>query len=105
MNIISENQLLGTDAWRRTRPSINHEIEGFASATSVNHGENIAFYINTKASTFRIDIFRMGWYQGHFGRLMLSIANLNGVSQPKYLFETERRLVECNWRPSYKLLL
>ena len=34
---------------------------------------------------------------------MLSIANLTGVSQPKYLFETERRLVECNWRPSYTL--
>ena len=32
-----------------------------SSATSVNHSENIALYVNTRASTFRIDIFRMGW--------------------------------------------
>ena len=38
MDIISENRLPGTDAWKITNPVKYQEIEGFASATSVNHG-------------------------------------------------------------------
>ena len=51
-----------TDAWRITRPSIliPHQIEGFASATSVNIGETITFFVNCMAPSFSIDIFRMG---------------------------------------------
>jgi hypothetical protein len=62
MNRIPENQLPGTDAWRITRPSIliPHQIEGFASATSVNIGETITFFVNCMAPSFSIDIFMSG---------------------------------------------
>jgi len=117
MDIISENHLPGTDAWKITNPAVNQEIEGFASATSVHHGENIAFYVNTKASIFRMDIFRMGWYQGHWGRLMTSIDRLVGKSHDPLFTEDgcgnarnaagiliKRQMIECLWDPPSYIL-
>lgn len=104
MDIVSENQQRGTDSWKISSPANNHEIEGYASATSVNQGENIIFYVNTLTPSFRIDFFRLGWYNGFGGRQMMSKKDLKGVvQQPTYNFNQQLRMVECNWQPSYTL--
>ncbi len=69
--ITRENQLAGTTEWNLTSPATNREIEGYASATSVNHGEPIRFYVNTTARAYTIDVFRMGWYGGLGGRRVM----------------------------------
>ncbi|MCT9038913.1 hypothetical protein N6H07_23550, partial [Enterobacter cloacae] len=57
-----ENAKPGTTAWQLTNPALAHEIEGYASATSVNPGGVIDFMVNTTAASFNVDIYRMGWY-------------------------------------------
>ncbi len=68
--IQTENAKPGSDPseWGVTGcPANNHEIEGFASKTSYNKGEQIDFYINSPAP-YDIKVFRMGWYGGKGAR-------------------------------------
>ena len=62
--IVAENQKLGTRNWQLTRPATKREIEGYASATSINCGERIDLYVNTESPNFTLEVFRMGWYGG-----------------------------------------
>ncbi len=48
-------------------------IQGFATDISVNVGQVINFKINTDASAYTIDIYRMGYYAGKGARLITSI--------------------------------
>src|SRR5713101_3626042 len=44
-----------------TNPATNGEIEGYASAVSVNRGEGIMLFVNTKEPSYTLDMFRVGW--------------------------------------------
>jgi hypothetical protein len=48
-------------------------IQGFADAISVNQGGTINFKIDTPASAYTIDIYRMGYYGGNGARKIASI--------------------------------
>ncbi|MFY9868089.1 MAG: hypothetical protein WAK17_00055 [Candidatus Nitrosopolaris sp.] len=49
--------------------------------------KDIIFYVNTITPSFRIDFFRMGWYNGLGGTHMMSEKDLKGVVQnPLYNF-------------------
>src|SRR5581483_8975956 len=45
-------------------------IQGFATDISVNVGQTVFFKINTSASQYRIDIYRLGYYGGAGARLI-----------------------------------
>src|SRR5438552_4098496 len=69
--ITIENQNPGTDQWTLGRPGFSvssdatAQIQGYASATSVNKGQSISFSITVNpAQTYTMDIYRMGWYGG-----------------------------------------
>lgn len=66
--IVVENQQPGTGAWdlqgNNGNPGTDAvgQIKGYASATSVNKGENITFYVSVNpAHTYTIDVYRIGW--------------------------------------------
>src|SRR5688500_1311074 len=67
--IRSENAQAGTRDWMLTKTKVAPEtkyrcpwIEGYCSRTSVRAGETIEFFVSTNpASSFRIEIFRMGF--------------------------------------------
>src|SRR5207302_717300 len=87
--IVLENQQPGSGNWRMwlhgTSPAddTGNQIKGYASATSVNQGESITFYVTvTPAQQYTMDVYRIGWYQGLGGRLLQSIGPLQGVTQP-----------------------
>ncbi len=108
--IVLENQNPGTSSWRinfnigTLANDVNNQIKGYASATSVNHGGSINFHITVNpAQTYAIDVYRMGWYGGAGGRLMQSIANLNGITQPTCPIIAASGTVECNWSVSHTL--
>ena len=65
LSIAQENQLTGTspDVWD-IDGSGTANIQGFAAQFSVDHGERVDFKIDTDADDYRIDIYRMGYYQG-----------------------------------------
>src|SRR5438270_3145486 len=57
--IATENAKPGSSGWTITNGATNHEIEGFASATSVDRGGQIKLFVNTSDPSYTIEIFRM----------------------------------------------
>lgn len=101
--IQQENSLPGTAAWQITAPANNHEIEGYASAASINRGEQITFFVNTSDPSYQVEIYRMGWYQGLGARLVVPAFTLSGQNQAIPAPDSNTGLVECAWQPSYVL--
>lgn len=99
-----ENAHPGTRSWLLSKPANNHQIEGFASLTSVQAGQRIVFYIDSRGESYNIHIYRMGWYQDNGGREMLATGQLPYQNQPDCLFNAQTGMTSCaNWTPSYKL--
>lgn len=99
--IAAENARPGTDRWQLKATARNREIEGYGSATSVNRGESISFFVNTPEPSFKIQIFRLGWYGGLGGRAVTTEISLPGLSQPTPSPAPDTGLIECAWQPSH----
>src|SRR5215471_7077781 len=101
--IVCENQLPGTpqSVWDVPNPSTT--IAGYADPFSVNVGGSINFKIRTLATTYAIDIYRIGYYGGDGARLITSLTPNLSVSrnQPACSTNTVTGLVDCgNWSAS-----
>ncbi len=95
--VVVENRRPGTDAWQLAKPAISREIEGYASETSINRGENINLYVNTDAPYFSYEVFRMGWYQGLGARLLAGPVTAKGTHQTIPQMDIASGLVDCHW--------
>lgn len=95
--ILAENRRRGTRDWALTQPATAREIEGFASATSINRGESIELFVNTQSPTFVLEVFRMGWYQGLGSRRVLGPQVVKGVAQVVPAPDADTGLVDCAW--------
>jgi hypothetical protein len=73
--VVIENQRpgVGPEQWDLAFPSAPL-IEGFTTDISYNRGETAAFKINAEVRSYRIDLYRLGWYGGKGARLVASIA-------------------------------
>jgi hypothetical protein len=98
-----ENNLAGSAGWHLANRADNHEIEGYADATSVSRGETVTLYVSTVAPTFHIEVFRMGYYQGLGGRLVQVSAETAGSRQAPSVFTPVVNMVEARWTPSLSL--
>jgi hypothetical protein len=78
-------------------------IQGFATQFSVNRGTTISFKVNTNASAYRFDVYRMGYYNGMGAR---KVATFNPSAtlpqnQPACLNDPATGLNDCgNWAVS-----
>ncbi|HEU5235108.1 MAG TPA: DUF4082 domain-containing protein [Terriglobales bacterium] len=78
-------------------------IQGFATDISFNVGQTVSFKISTDATNYRLDIYRMGYYQGRGARLITSISPSVTLpqAQPACLTDSTVNLVDCgNWAVS-----
>lgn len=96
-----ENMRPGTQEWRLTQPALQREIEGYASSTSVNRGGRISLFVHTSAPSYRIEIYRMGWYEGTGARLVSGPLVRPGVTQPMPAMDLHTGLTECSWKDPY----
>src|SRR5437870_5710873 len=104
--IVFENQQPGSGGWQllSTASDVPGQVKGYASATSVNKGQPITFYVSVNpAQTYSIDVYRIGWYQGLGGRLMQHIGPLNAVLQPACPTDSTTGMIECRWAAAYTL--
>jgi len=102
--IVCENALPGTpqSQWDISGAG-DSSIQGFSTDISVNHGNSISFKVNTPATAYRLDIYRMGYYQGNGARLISSILPSVALpqSQPACLTDSTTGLIDCgNWAVS-----
>jgi len=97
--IVTENQLPGTPAsqWDLSGPG-STTLQGFATDISVNHGSTINFKIQSGTNNWRIDIYRLGYYQGNGARLITTINKTSAQSQPAPLTNSATGEVDAgNW--------
>ena len=75
-------------------------ILGFTTDISVNVGQTIFFKISTNAISLRIDIYRLGYYQGNGARFITSVSPSVSLPQiqPPCLTDSSTGLTDCgNW--------
>jgi hypothetical protein len=103
--IVTENAKPGTDNWRiDLEPSDdwNKQIKGYASAPSVNIGDPLDLYVTVNpVQTFKIEIYRTGYYGGLGGRLLRRVTDVAGVKQPDCPLDPATGLTACAWTSSY----
>jgi phosphodiesterase/alkaline phosphatase D-like protein len=78
-------------------------IQGFATDISVNRGQLVRFKIATNASSYRLDIYRVGYYDGLGARKVATVQPSVSLpqSQPACLSDPTTGLVDCgNWAQS-----
>lgn len=105
--IRQENERPGTRAWLLTNTRVDPKskcrcpwIEGYCSHTSIRAGETLQIMVSTApASRFTIDVYRLGYYQGHGGRLMRELGSFQGTPQ-KDPEPGDMHVLECDWEPA-----
>lgn len=120
--IVAENEKPGTRDWLLTKVDTviaeknprnevsphyirSQRIEAYASQTSYAAGDTVRLHISTEPATdLTIEIFRMGYYQGHGGRKVRSVGPIAGKAQPTPE-DGERNLRECNWEPLHEFVV
>ncbi len=110
--IHAENDKPGTTDWllRNTRvdPKTKYRcpwIEGYCSHTSLRAGDALEILVSTNPpSSFVIDLYRLGYYQGKGGRHLLRLGPFKGKVQPDPEVG-EERLRECRWEPATKVVI
>ncbi len=108
-SIVAENCKTGTPRSQWDIPGyLEPGIEGFATNISYNKGELAVFKINTNASSYRIEIYRMGYYGGTGARMVEIISPAVPLPQvqPPCAVNATVGLVDCaNWAPSASWLI
>jgi hypothetical protein len=75
-------------------------IQGFATSISVNQGQTMSFKVNTNATSYKLDIYRLGYYGGNGARLVATVQPSATLpqNQPACLKDSSTNLVDCgNW--------
>ncbi|QDY77284.1 N,N-dimethylformamidase beta subunit family domain-containing protein [Streptomyces qinzhouensis] len=110
LSTAEENLLPGSRGWladkaiRRASSDSYGHIMGYASTTSVGHGQVIDFAISVrKARTYRVSVFRIGHYGGKGARLMTTSSVLTGYRQPAPATDPKTGAVACDWDPSWSI--
>ncbi|MFO1206183.1 MAG: DUF4082 domain-containing protein [Burkholderiales bacterium] len=98
--IVAENQKVGNpqSEWGINGPT--SAIEGFATDISVDQGQTVSFKVNTIASAYHIDIYRMGYYGGAGARKVATITNTTATQQPAPLTDSTGLTDAGNWSVS-----
>ena len=105
-NLISvENAKPGTTEWKLTNHgSTSRVIEGYASLTSVPRGGRIDLFVSTAAPTYKMDIFRIGYYGGLGGRRLMPTITRTGRLQAACPIDS-LGMIECDWIDPYSLVI
>ncbi len=89
-------------------PTVAHTIEGYADQASVSPGNAIKFYVNANSaqnSTYKLTIYRLGYYGGAGARQMQTSVTLISVTQALPTPDPTTGLAECNWINPYSLTI
>jgi hypothetical protein len=106
-SLAAENAASGTSAWRLPGPreliggEAHGAIAGYVARDAVAAGETERVYVSAPGARWvSLRIFRMGWYGGTGGRLVLESARRRAPSQPGCTHSFATGLTECDWHPS-----
>jgi hypothetical protein len=98
--VAEENAKPGTADWQITGVGEPGAIEGYANAVSAQHGETVTLRVSTRARSFHVEAYRMGWYGGKGARLIWRSEDVQGNRQAPPTVTPGVNLVEAHWDPS-----
>jgi len=98
--VLVENKKKGTTAWRIPATAPSGTIAGFASTDDAVPGQWVTFRVTTPSPTFSVVAYRMGWYGGTGGRLVLQSRHLPAIAQRSCTHFDLTGLTECDWHPT-----
>lgn len=96
---MEENAQRGTSAWC-IRSEAPHDIAGYADHASAERGDTVRLFVSTGEPSFRVEAYRLGYYQGLGGRLVWRSGWRPGARQPVTSPMASTNLVEARWQPS-----
>ena len=72
-------------------------IQGFATDISFNQGQMVSFKVKTNATSYKLDIYRMGYYSGMGARLVTTISPSAPLpqTQPACITDSTTALMDC----------
>jgi hypothetical protein len=97
---VSENSLAGDPHWQIRHLGAPAAMMGYAGQAGVLPGEPITLYASTTARSFRVNAYRMGWYNGDLARLVWRSGTVPGHRQRKPALISPTNTVETDWGPS-----
>ena len=81
-SIAEENRKPGNPDWPPPDdPAAWDKVRGFADRVSTQRGEEVGLYVTTAAPSFRVDAYRMGYYNGAQARLVWTSPPTPGMVQ------------------------
>ncbi len=101
--LIAENAKPGTLNWICNHNQPEHALEGFASQVSAVPGDDVAVFVNTTANAVQVQAYRMGFYQGLGGRLVMQTDFLPARVQAAPVVTPGIGTVTCPWSPTLTL--
>lgn len=81
--IVQENMLDGSERWKGVGMNYPTSIQAYPSHWSDTKGAS-DFYLRvstTSASNYDLDLYRLGYYQGHGGRLVYTLRDVSSADQ------------------------
>ncbi|MEP7050497.1 MAG: N,N-dimethylformamidase beta subunit family domain-containing protein, partial [Pseudomonadota bacterium] len=98
-----ENGKRGTDAFFLKQPTTGGQCEIYCSVTSVEAGQTVDVFASVDfPQSVRLDLFRLGHYQGLGSRHILSMPTV-AVRRPEpyYTLDADTGRVECDWPKTF----
>jgi len=97
--IVLENEKQGNPESEWGLPNgASSNIEGFATDISTDVGGTVQFKINTNATDYRLEIYRVGYYNGDGARLVGTIQHHGAEIQPAPIIDLTRATADAgNW--------
>ena len=101
--LIAENAKRGTLNWICNHNQPDHALEGFASQVSAVPGDDVAVFVSTTARAVQVQAYRMGYYQGLGGRLVVQTDFVPAKVQAAPVVTPGIGTVTCPWSPTLTL--
>jgi len=96
-----ENTQPGSSGWN-LREAPTGTVEGYADRMSALPGDTVNLKVSTNpVASYRIEVYRLGWYGGMGGRLMTCLpscsSSATGVTQPVPSPDPTTGLIDARW--------
>ena len=101
--LIAENAKPGTLNWICNHVQPDHALEGFAGQVSAEPGDDLPLFVNTSARAVQVQVYRMGYYKGLGGRLIVQTDFVAAKPQPAPVVTPGTSTVSCPWTPTLTL--